>query len=980
MTNVDIPDTAMHVGDRVTVTLTVEDDGGDTYTNVSGTVGGFTLDPASLTRVNSTTYTASFTVTDGGTDVAAGDDIPVNITLEDSSRNTSTPYTTPVSQANDPIDANGPEITGVSMDNTAMHVGDTVTVTLTVEDDGGNAYTGISGTVGGFTLDAASLTQIDSTTYTALFKVSDGGTDVAAADDIPTDITITDAAGSPGAAYTTAISQDADAIDANNPGLTSLTPENGATEVAVDTDLTLTFDEAVYKGQGNFTIKDTATGNTVAVIPVASANIGGWGTDTLTINPANDLDPDTAYHVLFPSGAVLDEAGNAAAAMDDTASWGFSTPDTTAPELVSFSSSTDDGAYKAGDAINITATVSETVKQGSTLTVTLNTGASIKLTADQDGTTLTGMYTVGDNENTADLDVSGISNVALADLAGNTTSSSSLPSSGNNLADGNDIVVDTTAPSPAVPVATDDAGKVQGTLSSGDRTDDTALELSGTCGEGSTVSVYNGTDLLGEAVVTGTRWTYTAQVQDGMTYGFAVKETDIAGNESGFSTALGITGDTTAPANTVSGIHISTDAGNSHTDFITNQASQTITATLADALASDETLYASVDGGAAWEAVSASGTTVSWATTLAGGENEIQFKVVDGAGNEGTVASQVYTLDTAAPSPAAPVATDDQGKVQGTLSSGDRTDDTALELSGTCEEGSTVSVYNGTDLLGEAVVTGTRWIYTAQVQDGTSYGFAVKETDIAGNESGFSTALSIIGDSGDSGGPPADTTPPVVTNVDIPDTAMHVGDRVTVTLTVEDDGGDTYTNVSGTVGGFTLDPASLTRVNSTTYTASFTVTDGGTDVAAGDDIPVNITLEDSSRNTSTPYTTPVSQANDPIDANGPEITGVSMDNTAMHVGDTVTVTLTVEDDGGNAYTGISGTVGGFTLDAASLTQIDSTTYTALFKVSDGGTDVAAADDIPTDITITDAAGSPGAAYTTAISQDADAIDANNPLA
>src|SRR5690606_24286680 len=98
-----------------------------------------------------------------------------------------------------------------------------------------------------------------------------------------------------------------------------------------------------------------------------------------------------------------------------------------------------------------------------------------------------------------------------------------------------------------------------------------------------------------------------------------------------------------------------------------------------------------------------------------------------------------------------------------------------------------------------------------------------------------------------------DATSPTISAVSIPDSPMSVGDVVTVTLTVADDGGDTYTNLSGTVGGFAL--SNLTRVDSTTYTAEFTVSEGGTDTAASSDIPVSLTIDDSAGNTSASFDT-----------------------------------------------------------------------------------------------------------------------------
>ncbi|MBK3800199.1 hypothetical protein GAY33_13300, partial [Azospirillum brasilense] len=131
--------------------------------------------------------------------------------------------------------------------------------------------------------------------------------------------------------------------------------------------------------------------------------------------------------------------------------------------------------------------------------------------------------------------------------------------------------------------------------------------------------------------------------------------------------------------------------------------------------------------------------------------------------------------------------------------------------------------------------------------------------------------------------PPAavDTTPPSITTVSIPDAVMKIGDTVTVTITVASDS-DTYTlGNSSTVGGFAL--GNLTKVDATTYTATFTVTSGGTDVAAGSDVPVNIVLTDTAGNSNTPYTTAISQGADRIDANRPTITSAEVNGTTLTV-------------------------------------------------------------------------------------------------
>ncbi len=248
-------------------------------------------------------------------------------------------------------------------------------------------------------------------------------------------------------------------------------------------------------------------------------------------------------------------------------------------------------------------------------------------------------------------------------------------------------------------------------------------------------------------------------------------------------------------------------------------------------------------------------------------------------------------------------------------------------------------------------------------------------TDAAGNQStAYTSAITQDSDR-------IDANTPSISSVSIPDAAMNVGDTVTVTITVPSDTDD-YTSgsggISGTIGGFTV--GTLSKTNNTTYSAQFTISNGGTDVEAGTDIPVSVQITDSSGNQSTAYTTAISQSNDPIDANKPVISNVTIPDAAMKVGDTVTVTITVPsdiDDYTSGSGGISGTVGVFSV--SGLSRTNNTTYTAQFSVANGGTDVAAGTDIPVNVTITDSAGNAAAsAYTTAISQGSDRLDANTP--
>ena len=168
------------------------------------------------------------------------------------------------------IDNTAPAISGLSLPNSAMRVGQTYTVTITVPDDNNGNYTLGSGTVAGFTL--GSLTKTGANTYTATFTVTEGGGggggDIAAGSDIPVNIVMVDAAGNTGTAYTTAISQGADRLDTHSP--TAITP---------------TF---------NTLITQQANGTVVGTMTTTDLTSGGIG-DTFTYalvagNGTNDAD------------------------------------------------------------------------------------------------------------------------------------------------------------------------------------------------------------------------------------------------------------------------------------------------------------------------------------------------------------------------------------------------------------------------------------------------------------------------------------------------------------------------------------------------------------------------------------------------------------------------------------------------------------------------------------------------------------------
>jgi Ca2+-binding RTX toxin-like protein len=101
------------------------------------------------------------------------------------------------------------------------------------------------------------------------------------------------------------------ASDTTPPTAKAFTPADGAKSVAVGSDITLKFSEAVQLGGGTITLK-AVSGAQSSVAETFSASSGSLAVqgDTLVLNPSKDLSIYTNYLVEFGSGAVTDLAGN----------------------------------------------------------------------------------------------------------------------------------------------------------------------------------------------------------------------------------------------------------------------------------------------------------------------------------------------------------------------------------------------------------------------------------------------------------------------------------------------------------------------------------------------------------------------------------------------------------------------------------------------------------------------------------------------
>ncbi|EKS6889949.1 hypothetical protein QCG39_004485, partial [Enterobacter bugandensis] len=192
----------------------------------------------------------------------------------------------------------------------------------------------------------------------------------------------------------------------------------------------------------------------------------------------------------------------------------------------------------------------------------------------------------------------------------------------------------------------------------------------------------------------------------------------------------------------------------------------------------------------------------------------------DGAGNTSQPSGGfTLTVDTTPPA-AATIATvtDDVGGVNGPLTSGDTTDDTTPTLNGTGEPGSTITIFNGSDIIGTvAVPSSGLWSFTppSPLADGT-YVLTATATDAAGNPSGQSNAWTIIVDGTAPAAPVitqvVDDVPGRTGSLDLNETTndstptLSGSAEANATVTIRVDGVDIGTTVADGLGAWSFTP------------------------------------------------------------------------------------------------------------------------------------------------------------------------------
>ena len=280
-------------------------------------------------------------------------------------------------------------------------------------------------------------------------------------------------------------------------------------------------------------------------------------------------------------------------------------------------------------------------------------------------------------------------------------------------------------------------------------------------------------------------------------------------------------------------------------------------------------------------------------------------------------------------------------------------------------------VFNGQNLsslayIGGAYNSGSTSTFTAVytvVEDdldiigGTSsVSFSIALTDHANNTGASYTQADITPNNSASFN--VDANSPSITAVYLPSSTFGIGDVVTATITMaETDRNNASYSLNGSATINNVEISSINLVSGATYTASFTVPDGGTDYIwnATEGVSLSFTIDDAFNNTSAKVEAAQASGSITIDATKPVVTAAwipASDPGEYGIGSTfnIDIVFTETDDA------VSGSATFNTANLTANTTVSSDTYTLVYTVGDGHPNIFNATEVPGTFTITDRAG------------------------
>ena len=259
ITSVEIPNDTMNIDEQVTVIIRVDSDRGNPFTLNGGEIGGYPL--SGLSRVNDTTYLSGFTVTEGGNDYAAHENIPVTGLQLYNGLLAGEVYNDPIIQGNDLLDANRPVIQLITSQSSGpQNIGSLILLRINA-DQAGYIFTPASH-VNSVPLSASSIQVISlgAGDYDLSYTVGEGDNDVSEGN-LALDIIAGDMAGNFSLPYTSLGPNDL-SIDATRPEISRayISSTDTIVQVGETLEIMVEADQSGYSANGDTRINDVAPG------------------------------------------------------------------------------------------------------------------------------------------------------------------------------------------------------------------------------------------------------------------------------------------------------------------------------------------------------------------------------------------------------------------------------------------------------------------------------------------------------------------------------------------------------------------------------------------------------------------------------------------------------------------------------------------------------------------------------------------------
>lgn len=1007
------------VGEVVSSTFTVASSGATDLTDFSTSfsLNGFDLELDNTENIGSGSYTASFTLTDRtGFDVNGINALTFTIKTEDPYGNQSLVYNDVATGGNTIAptlltgDASGlfvinssiPTISSVSIPTGNYKVGDKISATITTDSDifGNYSLTAASASINNVQI--TDFTNLSATTYAVTYTVIEGNTDRATLASIPAWFRVQDLHSNTSETFTSALtSSGAVTIDANTPTIVSVTIDGSDVgEYGIGEQATVRIESGETTANGNFNApleSATITINGVnvtgftrlaptsptytAIYTIAEGNADRASVGTIPVS-AKIKDPNGNISTEYITAAGVSPGTGSAVQIDATK------PVITAVYLPSGTFNID-----SNDDITVTFTVANSGTladdnySNSAHTFTIN-GYTVSTFANAGSRSYTGVWNVVEGQTDHNGTGSLTYNISTSDTFGNASIVYNQTSVTPTIVGGNgDFIVDAHRPSIASATVSDGlhgigiAPAIQFTMTD--------------------VADYDGVTLV-NASSSFNSTTFSSALSDQGSY-YQIQHTIVEGNNevatvgalSASITVMDKNGNSSLPTNPFWSPNTVFNVANSGTFRIDPTRptitsvnvpagdygiGSTITATVVttdnfnDLLSANSISFNNTSiPTTRWERVGSSSSYTMYYVVAEGDNNAYStasqatttFSISDESYNNNTTTTYSITSPGNVAIDASSASISAIAFAPGTYKVGDEVsftftadysnylDDAHIFTINTIEIDSTEF-----DNIGSNSYTGT---YTISEDDGDvanigALTFLIQTSDTFGNESDIYDEVDITATS--AGAFSIDSDSPVIATATVESGNFKIGDEISMTFsfTLNDtDEGNTMALVpaSSSFNGKPIE--NFTKNGVETYTATYTVIAGDTDVANIGALSASLTIMDVAGNVSNAFNHPSSWVVDgggvfSIDANSPVITAVYVDGGLFSAGETITATITTtpEEAGLDLY-GASSSFNGHGV--TNFTE-NSNSYTVQYTVAENDAFVSTLADLTNKATFT----------------------------